>query len=189
MSWLLKAPVLFSGAVAVAMGFIPAVSAQDVSDSRKMPARMIPGVRYTTGAVTSSGWEKSLTDNNPNLKRWNWSSITSYTQSSYNKVPAGSVPGNKHDVMRPGHIYTKPIQISADTYAKKRTQPVAISQGSNRANANVSGRVNFPSEIAQEPEAKSYNVNYGVAGKVKLPHHQTGSLASQQVTGRLMKTQ
>jgi hypothetical protein len=40
-----------------------------------------PGVRYTTGYTESSGWEQSLVKGQPNLGRWNWSPIVSYTQS------------------------------------------------------------------------------------------------------------
>lgn len=196
-----KVTFLLTGAVGALLACMPGASAQDLSDTRptsapvqqaqqqqgQVPANMIPGVRYTTGSVTTTGWEKSLTNGDPNLKRWNWSSITSYTQSCYNKVPAGAYVKNN----RPsGGIYTKPIQINPDTYAKKRIQPGVIVLAGNHANANVSGHVKLPRQIAKEaPAPKSYNVDYGVAGTVHVPGNPPESLASRQVFGRLMKTQ
>src|SRR5437868_4107187 len=124
MSCVLKTTLLLTGALGAVMALMPAASAQDFSDNRQLPANALPGVRYTTGSVTTSGWEKSLTDGNPNLKRWNWSSITSYTQGCYNKVPAGAfLKQNKAEdpqALKPtGHIYVKPIQVNPETYAKK----------------------------------------------------------------------
>ncbi|MBX9689292.1 MAG: hypothetical protein K2X27_21460 [Candidatus Obscuribacterales bacterium] len=187
---------LLSGALGAFLAFIPAAQAQEVdsNQSSAAPMRMIPGVRYTTGAVTTAGWEKSLTDGDPNLKRWNWSAMTTYTQSSYNKIPAGAFLKKSNRAEQPalkptGSIYVKPVQISADTYAKKRVQPGVIVLGGNNSNSNLSGRVRLPKQqIAQSaPVAKSYNVNYGVAGQVHLPSDE--SLASRQVHGRLIKTQ
>ena len=170
--------------------FIQAASAQDFSEYHQAPAKMIPGVRYTTGSVTSSGWEKSLTDGDPNLKHWNWASITSYKQSCYNKVPAGAfLKKNNSDETRPAGIYIKPIHVSADTYAQKREQPGVIVVGDTRSQSNVAGRVNLPRRQAQsQPIARSYNTNYGLSGRLR-PAAQSESLASRQVTGRLLNTQ
>lgn len=89
---------------------------------QQLPARnYTPGVRYTTGSVTVSGWEKGLTDGDPNLRHWNWSAVTSYTQSVYGKVPAGAYL-DKSKQRQPGSIYVKPVHINPDTYAKKFTE-------------------------------------------------------------------
>jgi hypothetical protein len=193
MSFVIKTTLLLNAALGAALAMMPAASAQDFSDNRQMPANAIPGVRYTTGSVTTAGWEKSLTDGNPNLKRWNWSSMTSYTQSCYNKVPAGAFlkkkPEEQQALKPTGHIYVKPIAVNPETYAKKRIQPGVIVLGDNRSTGSVSGRVHLPKQIAQAaPAAKSYNVNYGVSGNIR-PGHDSESLASRNVFGHLMKTQ
>src|SRR6516164_9703852 len=134
MSCVIKTALIVSGALTTALAIMPVSQAQDFSayeqnQQQASPASPIPGVahpvagvRYTTGAVTTQGWEKSLTDADPNLRRWNWSAITSFTQSSYNHLPAGAfLKKNKPEAqqaMQPADSkYVKPIKISADTYA------------------------------------------------------------------------
>lgn len=193
-----KTLLLITGAFGALLAFNPSAQAQDIPElnqggpSPAQQQRMIPGVRYTTGAVTTAGWEKSLTDSNPNLKRWNWSAITSYTQSSYNKVPPGAFvqKSNKPELqaLKPtGSIYVKPIQVSPEIYAKKRVQPGVIVVGNTNNTSSVSGRVRVPRQIiaAQPPAAKSYNTNY-VSGSLR-PSDET--LAARNVYGRLMRTQ
>jgi hypothetical protein len=198
MSWLRTNPLLITGALlAGSLGtiliFSPAAGAQDFAEyhTGQTPARPIPGVRYTTGSVTTAGWEKSLTDGDPNLKRWNWAAITSYTQSSYNKVPAGALQKKQPQeaqALRPlGSIYKKPIHISPETYAQKREEPGVIRVGDTSSHADVSGRVSYPKAKAA-PAAKSYNSSYNLCGKIK-PGQEKESLASRQVYGRLVNTQ
>lgn len=195
-STLLSTLLLTTGALGALFAFAPAASAQDVSEMQmQAPSQgMRPGIRYTTGAVTTVGWEKSLTDGNPNLKKWNWSAMTTYTQSSYNRVPAGTfakkLNNNNVEALKPtGSIYIKPIQVSPETYAKKRVQPSTIVVGNNNSNASVSGKVRLPrtNQIAAvAPAAKSYN-NY-VSGAL-LPSSEDSFSASRNVTGRLMRFQ
>ncbi len=107
---------------------------------QQQPARnYTPGVRYTTGSVTVSGWEKGLTDGDHNLRHWNWSAVTSYTQSSYGKVPPGAYL-DKSKMRPPGGIYVKPIHISPDTYANNRAQVYVPSSSSPTYTANSSSR-------------------------------------------------
>jgi hypothetical protein len=154
---------------------------------QQAPVRPIPGVRYTTGSVTTTGWEKTLTDGNPNLRRWTWAAITTYTQSSYNKVPAGALA--KKDSKENRRIYVRPIHVSPETYAKKREQPGVIVLGDRNSRADLSGRLKTPRQIAQEaPAARSYNINYGVSGKIKAPR-KAETIATRQVYGRLVNTQ
>ncbi len=194
-STLLKTFFLSSAAFGALLAFNPAAGAQEVSEmSNQPPAGMRPGIRYTTGAVTTAGWEKSLTDGDPNLRRWNWSAMTTYTQSCYNKVPAGAfakkINNNRVDDLKPtGSIYVKPIQISPETYAKKRVQPGVIVVGNNNANANVSAKLRLPHNnqiAAATVAAKSYNVNY-LNGSL-IPSDDSYS-SSRNVSGRLMRTQ
>lgn len=139
------------------------------------PRNYVPGVRYTTGAVTTAGWEKTLTDGDPNLRHWNWSAMTSYTQSSYGKVPAGAYQKDKRPA---GGVYVKPVHINPDTYAQKR-QPFAPitartparTNAGNQTASNVSATVKFnrPSGQPVEAVAKTYGGNYtntNVGGQV-----------------------
>ena len=200
-STLLKSLLLATGALGALLAFNPAASAQDVSEfSRQQasangapPAGMLPGIRYTTGAVTTAGWERTLTEGDPNLKRWNWSAMTSYTQTSYNKVAPGAyvkkINNGTTPALKPaGSIYVKPIQVSPELYAKKRVQPGVIVVGNTNNTSSVSGRVRFPrtNQIAAvAPVAKGYN-NY-CNGTISVPD--SDAFANRNVTGRLMRTQ
>lgn len=195
-STLLRTLFLSTAAFGALLAFNPAAGAQEVSEMNyQAPASgMRPGIRYTTGAVTTAGWEKSLTDGDPNLRRWNWSAMTTYTQSCYNKVPAGAfakkaTPNRIDDLKPTGSIYVKPVQISPETYAKKRVQPGVIVVGNQNSNANVSAKLRLPhhntNQLAAVP-AKSYNVNY-VNGSL-IPSDDAFN-SSRNVSGRLMRTQ
>ena len=181
--------LLIAGAIGAILGAMPAASAQDVSGNQGQQYKMQPGIRYTTGAVTTAGWEKTLTDGDPNLRRWNWSAMTTYTQSCYNKVPPGAfVKKNQKDApaLRPtGSIYVKPVHIAADAYVKKdKPQPVMV-VGTASGNGSVSGQVRLPKPVVASvaPAAKSYNVNY-VSGTLSVAQGET--LATRQVHGRLI---
>lgn len=184
--------LLITAALGAFTAASPIANAQDAS-SVQSPQRFIPGVRYTTGAVTTAGWEKTLTDGDPNLKNWHWSAMTSYTQSCYNRVPPGAFlpkknqPAQMQQIKQPGSIYTKPVHLSPETYAKKRTQPGVIVVGNGRADTSVSGRVRLPRQVAAvpAPAAKSYGVDYGVSGSLRTP--QESYMASRSVHGRLMQ--
>lgn len=181
--------ILSLGAVAA---FAPTASAQDVSEFRNAPSpmNMRPGIRYTTGAVTTAGWEKGLTDGDPNLRRWNWSAMTSYTQSSYNHVAPGAMLPKKQvsdlQPLRTGSIYVKPIQVSPEINARKRVNQGTIVVGNTNSNANCSGRVRMPRPqvAAMPPAAKMYN-SYSCNGTLSAPPAGE-SIASRHVFGRLM---
>lgn len=191
----MKITLLLCGAFGALLVFNPSASAQDATEMSATPAQqaqMLPGVRYTTGCVTTAGWEKTLTDANPNLRRWNWSAMTTYTQSCYNKVPAGAFvkkASKPQEAMKPvGSVYSKPIHVNPDTFAKPRAPQNTIVVGTGTGTGNVSGRIHVPkSQIASAaPAAKSYNINYGVSGTL-VPEGE--SLASRNVHGRLIRTQ
>lgn len=172
-----------------AIAFAQSASAQDVSEFRNAPMNMRPGIRYTTGAVTTAGWEKGLVEGDPNLRRWNWSAMTSYTQSSYNHVAPGAMLPKKQvsDVqpLRTGSIYVKPIQVSPEINARRRANQGTIVVGNTHSNANCSGRVRMPRpQIAAAPAAKMYNT-YAVNGTLSAPPADS-SIASRNVFGRLM---
>lgn len=182
--------LLLTAALGAILAFSPSASAQDVSQivpAHKM--KMQPGIRYTTGSVTYSGWEKSLTDGDPNLKRWNWSAMTTYTQSCYNKVPAGAfLKQNKPEQMKqlktPGSIYVKPVHVETVVPKTKPQGVIWVGTGTN-STGNVSGRVRLPKQniASVAPVARSYNVNY-VSGNMRIPDGE--ELATRSVHGRLL---
>lgn len=188
-----KRLLLFIGSGILALACSQSANAQDVS-SVQAQQKFIPGVRYTTGAVTTAGWEKTLTDGDPNLKNWHWSAMTSYTQSCYNRVPAGAFlpkrnqPAQMQQIKQPGSIYSKPVHISPERYAKKRTQAGVIVVGNGNSTSSVNGKVRMPRQIAQSaPAAKTYGVDYGVSASLTTP--QDSYMASRHVRGRLLQTQ
>lgn len=183
-------------AIGAAAAFAPNASAQEVGEFRNATnVQMKPGIRYTTGVVTTAGWERNLTDGDPNLKRWNWSAMTSYTQSTYNHVAPGAFAKRKDApevaALRPaGSIYVKPIQVSPEINARRRPTPAVIIVGNNNANANVSGRIRTPQQhqiAALAPQARMYN-SYGVNGSLLTPTD-SDAVASRNVSGRLVRMQ
>lgn len=176
-------PAIFLVAV-LAIGTAHTASAQE-NNGGQCPPGLVPGVRYTTGAVTVQGWERSLTQNDPNLARWNWSAMTSYTQSSYGKVPAGHYVNQTQKPQ--GGIYKKPVHINPETYAQKRiTKPIQIAQRMTSA-TDLSGQVRFQKPQAQTMTpvvAKSYNIDYtNCSGQLRAGR---GNDSSQNVYGRLI---
>lgn len=138
----------------------------------QLPARQYtPGVRYTTGSVTVSGWEKGLTDGDPNLRHWNWSAVTSYTQTVYGKVPAGAYL-DKNKQKPPGSIYVKPIHVSPDAYVKKTTPYIAAPNNGPQYTSNSSSRTGTgaipiaPHYPRVEAPAQS---NTNVSAKIRVP--------------------
>jgi hypothetical protein len=188
----------------------------ETSQNAPQPGRnYAPGVRYTTGAVRVSGWEKTLTDGDPNLRHWNWSAVTTYTQSAYGRVPAGAYLDKKK---APGGIYVKPVQIQPGAYLKKTTayvsnnnepdyvsnrsaktgtgakliapqyQPVQANN-SNQTASNVTGRVRFKKPVAvaaAEPTAKTYSGDYTNAN-VGGRIMTDSTRSSRDVYGKLMR--
>ncbi|HEY9868949.1 MAG TPA: hypothetical protein V6D08_07265 [Candidatus Obscuribacterales bacterium] len=104
----------------LALSFVVAACVPAVAEELK-PGR---GIRYTAGATTSSGWERSLVEGTPNLARFYWAPITSYSQK-YIKAPLP--PNERLETARklqqaplraPGTIYVKPIHTPLPVVAR-----------------------------------------------------------------------
>ena len=136
-------------------------------------------IRVTTGVSTNAGFERCLTDRDPNLRRWTWIPVTSYTQTTIGNGRA-ALP------QRPQHVYAKPthvplpivdhggkvVMVPTGHYVKPtRVAPPIVDHGEwavarqgGRAGGEVSGRL-----IAHQPTnargaqaaAKTYGVGYG----------------------------
>ncbi|MBY0359300.1 MAG: hypothetical protein K2W82_14965 [Candidatus Obscuribacterales bacterium] len=141
-------------------------------------------VRYTTGAVTNAGWERTLCDGDPNLKRWNWSAMTSYTQS-YKRFAPGAF--KKDDRKEPGGVYVKPVHLPPIVNDRYRPAPAQIVVG-NKVTTGLSGRVRTPHDskvVAHNNETKvlTYGDLYGRISPV------TANAVSEKrdVFGKLMR--
>lgn len=76
---------------------------------QQQPFQPVAGVRYTTGAVVTQGWEQNLVKGNGNLAHFHWSPIVSYTQgmpAQKTRKQAVSAP----PIQREFH-YNKPIHV------------------------------------------------------------------------------
>jgi len=76
-----------------------------------------PGVRYTTGTYKVSGWEKQLVGGDPNLKRWNWSPIVGYTQTTKpsptrKQALTAPLPQRKSICIKPIHVPLPTVHYS-----------------------------------------------------------------------------
>lgn len=137
-------------------------------------------IRYTSGRVTNAGWEKVLCDEDPNLKHWNWSATSDYTQS-YKRVAPGS-----YGKARPqSGVYAKPVHLSPLTYAKPRADDIPIVVG-DRATIRVRGQAIIPGNDSMVPISPPV-LSYG--SYLKNPDEETGgSFAdSRKVRGQLIK--
>lgn len=175
------------------VGLSQQVNAQDISQAPGQSG-MIPGVRYTTGATRTVGWEKQLIEGDPNLGRWHWSAMTNYTQSQYNRVPPGhflqSSKSNSNPMVArkaPGNIYTKPINapLPKNTRIVHRVNAVLLAnRPEQHSTLSVGGRL-VPQRSTRAAEARAYLQGYrkadsDLSGCLPVP-----SQADQQVYGRL----
>jgi hypothetical protein len=121
--------------------------------------------RVTTGSTHNAGWEKTLTDGNPNLKRWTWLPVTSYNQG-FVKVEPGKDASGKSLINRPASgVYVKPQQLSPNAFVKPRpvvivSPPPVKTAARNSASTNVNGRIRLSH---QELEEESVPATYSYA--------------------------
>jgi len=152
-------------------------------------------VRVTTGAHTNAGWEKSLTDGDPNLRHWTWMPVTNYDQA-YIHVPAGSAGPGKSAVQRPAHVYVKPetVPLPINPAYSRPWKPVVIGNASNSGSSHAGGNVSGKLVVHTQPKSytatratltKSYGGSYGdVGGKLLRPR--MAVTESSAVSGRLL---
>ena len=138
--------------------------------------------RVTTGSHSSAGWEKSLTDGDPNLRHWTWMPVTNYDQG-YVRVAPGMDASGKPLVKKPsGGIYVKPAKVALPQrqYHFENTAP-------SRSTSEVSASVKFartPASRAYEGPAQTYS--YGEVA-CKLRAHDVAAMSEQKdVYGRLV---
>jgi hypothetical protein len=150
-------------------------------------------IRVTTGAHTTAGWEKGLTDGDPNLKHWCWVPVTNYDQG-YIRVPAGADPSGKAP-QRPAHVYSRPgtVPLPMNPAYSKPFKPVYVNygvptSGGNKASSHVSARLtaHIPKPQSAGPAyTKTYGGGYNdVSGRLMPPRMAMGEGTS--VSGKLL---
>jgi hypothetical protein len=125
-------------------------------------------IRYTSGAVVRTGWEKELVQGQKNLKNYYWGAMVDYTQA-YKKVPLPSRPEldafrNKTASDSPAaYHYTKPVHLALP---RRDFTPVAD------INKDVSARLSSPQ----------------VSAKLSAPQV-SAKLSAPQVTGKFVRAE
>ncbi len=150
-----------------AFAFQTSAFSQDITESSAHSAGCIPGVRYTSGAVTVAGWEKVLTDNDPNLARWNWSAMTSFTQSSYQRVAPGYFvdknSSRSNVALKPTRtIYKKSATLPLPKNDRITTRTRAMILPAASFSGTVNGSLCRKEKACSSPQliAKSYRMDY-----------------------------
>lgn len=161
-------------AALVAAGF----TAADAKD--KEPGRPYE-IRYTSGSVTNKGWEKALCEGDPNLKHWNWSAMTNYTQAYKRFAPGAFEPPGKR---KSGGIYVKPIHLPPINNVRPPSPPVVVG---NRTTNNLNGQVRVPKVSAllnaEEPKVLTYS---NASGRLANPSRERLS-EGMTVQGKVIK--
>jgi hypothetical protein len=187
---LLAALVTFAAVLpASAQGFNP-------EEVKRMQARMPNigrpySIRVTTGAVTNEGFEKDLTNTDPNLRHWCWVPVTTARQAYIHMAP-GQVDHGKPNMTRPKSVYaaSKPVAVPLPTVRRWDLQyPRQIaSRGGSHSASDVHGTVSYSKEparsIAQETKTYSYS---DVSARLSAPRYNTAFEASTNVSGKLMR--
>jgi hypothetical protein len=143
-------------------------------------------IRVTTGSHTSAGWEKNLTDGDPNLRHWTWMPVTSYDQG-YIRTPAGQDQNGRSLLKRPpGHIYIKPQTMPLPRRVYHFADPTP-----RRSVADLSGSVRLPNNKPSAPEpaqtAERKVATYSdISGRLMAPKYSAPPSESKAVHGRLL---
>jgi hypothetical protein len=201
----------FSTMLAVVLAFASLTPAQaqgyDMSNNNNVKVTTSPAlpnigraysIRVTRGAHTNAGWEKPLTDSDPNLKHWTWVPVTSFDQAYIHVAPGSLVKDKRPEhiyvkpthvstvVSRPDHVYVKPVHVPLPVV----NHPVAVATTeNNHATTDVYGKVRAPHRDPDHSliaETKVYSQGYGeVSGRIR-PSTVTAMSESTSVYGKLM---
>lgn len=188
-------PALLAAIVTIA-AVLPASAQGFNPDEIKRMQSQMPNIgrpytiRVTTGAVTNEGFEKDLTNTDPNLRHWCWVPITTARQAYIHMAP-GQVDHGKANVARPTSVYAKykPVAVAMPRRNWDLQYPKAIASRPSHSASDVHGSLTYskePPRIAQE--TKNYAGSYGdVSGRLTAPHFNTAYEASTNVSGKLMR--
>jgi hypothetical protein len=160
---------------------------------------MDPRIRYTTGAVVRTGWEKQLVEGDKNLKNYYWGAMVDYSQA-YKKV---ALPvrqdledfRNKQAAERPsGGVYVKPVHLPLPT---RQFSPIVrnIETNGRLTHSDVSAKLARPqTSTGTAVSAKLTKPKVSVpqiATYSDLPQTESyvprGQMATGEVRGRLLR--
>lgn len=156
---------------------------------------MRPGVRYTTGTyvVSGQGWEKQLTNGNPNLGHWNWIPVIGYTQStgttSKQAIQAPAPVEHKSVYVKPNHVALPVVNHGTPKLATraepiipiKMPPPIHLSkQNPSEDDASYSTRTQAVLSYAGDYRGSDgFHASSNVRGV--LAHKNVGALLSQSM--------
>lgn len=151
---------------------------------RKMPDIGRPySIRVTTGTSTNAGFEKALTQSDPNLKHWCWVPVSTMNQA-YIRVAPGQVDHGKPNVARPKSVYaaSKPVAVPLPQVRRFDLQyPRHIASSGSRSNSDVRATVSYSRNPVTETKMYSYS---DVSGRLSAPR--TAYNESKDVYGKLV---
>lgn len=176
------------------------LSLTTAADAQMLDSR----IRYTTGAVVRTGWEKELVKGNKNLKQYYWGAMVDYTQA-YKKVPLPTRPEleafkNKQGAeTQTSYHYTKPVHVALPRRDFSPVQDIHRNQDvyAHLSNPTVSAKLAHQEKAAEQavsakltkapvtkPEVATYeDMPQGPASAYASTR---GNLADREVRGRLL---
>jgi hypothetical protein len=137
-------------------------------------------IRVTVGASTNAGFEKALTETDPNLKHWCWVPVTTANQA-YIRVAPGQVDHGRPNVVRPKSVYaaSKPVAVPLprvrnwDLQYPKQIASRSVSRSSTDTRATLS--------YSRNQETKTYS---DLSGRLYAPR--TAYNESKDVFGKIV---
>jgi hypothetical protein len=190
-----KAHPAFLAAIIMIAAVLPA-SAQGFNpdEIKRMQANMpnigrAYSIRVTTGTVTNDGFEKALTQTDPNLKHWCWVPVTTMKQAYIHTAP-GQVDHGSPKMERPKSVYAAYRPVRAAMPTVDHGQPFLPRQIAYRSTSrgDVSGTLSYaktPPARAFTGETKVYS-NSDISGRLRAPRYSTAYSDSKDCYGKLV---
>jgi hypothetical protein len=187
-------PALLAAIIAIAAALPASAQGFNPSELKRMQAQMpnigrAYSIRVTTGTVTNDGFEKALTETDPNLKHWCWVPVTTMRQAYIHTAP-GQVDHGTARMERPKSVYAAYRPVRAAMPTVNHGDPVMPRQIAWRSGSrgDVNGTVSYaktPATRAAEGETKVYS--YGdVSGRLRAPRYNTAFGDSKDCYGKLV---
>jgi hypothetical protein len=178
--------------------------------SAQAQAHHIYGVRETVGTVETRGWERSITQNNPNLSHWTWMPIYSNIQAIDGPPRAATSEPNQSQrqpqpqpqaTIVPQQHYVKPIHIALPVPEWRKNLPsypnrsgdVSGSLHHEQVSGNLMNKKVAAALIPKPALVASYGnysapSGYGSSSSVERTDVR-GHIASGTTVGRLIRPQ
>lgn len=145
------------------------------------------GMRITVGSHTNAGFEKSLTDSDPNLKHWTWLPINSAEQAYIHRAPGSFAPPST-----PSHSAANAQPRKSHGYMKCNTAPLPMVTYYSRpvekhsaTSSNVSGKLTVAKVPAVVPPETRVYSSSEVSARLNAPR-MTAMSEAKDVYGKLV---